>query len=98
MRKIKFRGKSKYSDKIIFGDLNHSSDGESIFVDDEVVYPETVAQLVGYDADGNEVYEGDELVSTINNDYYIVSAYFDAFPEQDDITQPHCFTDFKLKK
>ena len=26
------------------------------------VEPESVAQLVGFDADGNEVYEGDELV------------------------------------
>ena len=27
------------------------------------VYPDSVAQLVGYDSAGNEVYEGDELVN-----------------------------------
>ena len=60
MQTIKFRGKSKYSDKIIFGDFNHGK--ENVYVDDEPVYPESVAQLVGYDADGNEVYEGDQLI------------------------------------
>ena len=60
MREIKFRGKSKYSDKIIFGDFSHGK--ENVFIDDEVVYPESVAQLVGYDEDGNEIYEGDTVI------------------------------------
>ena len=60
MRTIKFRGKSKYSDKIIYGDFFHGE--EDFFVKYEPVYPESVAQLVGYDADGNEVYEGDQLI------------------------------------
>lgn len=55
MRPIKFRGKN--------------AKGENIFVEFERPLKfngETVgnvAQLVGYDAKGNEVYEGDELVT-----------------------------------
>ena len=60
MRTIKFHGKSKYSGDIIFGDLIHVD--ENIYIENEPVYPESVAQLVGYDADGNEVYEGDQLI------------------------------------
>ena len=59
MRKIKFRGKSKYSDKIIYGDFNHGK--EDVYVDDEPVYPESVAQFLGYDENGNEVYDDDLL-------------------------------------
>ena len=58
MRPIKFRGKT-FDDKLVYGDLIHVD--ENIFIDITPVKPESVAQLVGYDDDGNEVYEGDLL-------------------------------------
>lgn len=77
MRKeIKFRGRSINSGELVYGDLVHT-DTEAvniryieknfcgvagrvvIFVKE--VEPYSVAQLIGYDADGNEVYEGDTL-------------------------------------
>lgn len=61
------------------------------------VEPASVAQLVGYDADGNEVYEGDKLVSTKNSDC-VCSAYFEPFPEQDDVIKPNHFSNFVLQK
>jgi len=59
MKKIKFRGKSKYSGKIIYGDLNCGQ--KVVCVDDEPVYPETVAQFIGYDKNGKEIYSDDNL-------------------------------------
>lgn len=59
MKQIKFRGKSKITGEIIYGDLSHYEGGS--YIDDEAVYENSVAQFVGYDADGKEVYDGDEL-------------------------------------
>ena len=77
MRKeIKFRGRSIHSGELVYGDLVHTDTGAvniryieknfggvagriAIFVKE--VEPYSVAQLIGYDADGNEVYEGDTL-------------------------------------
>ncbi len=61
MRKIKFRGKGK-DGKYYYGDLIHYKNGRvEIYteIDAQVVEPESVEQFVGYDADGNEIYEGD---------------------------------------
>ena len=60
MRPIKFRGKRIIDTSIlVHGDLRH--DDDEIFISGWVVDPESVAQLVGYDCDGNEVYEGDTI-------------------------------------
>lgn len=56
---IKFRGLSKYSGKNVYGDFYHGK--KIVYVDLEPVDPESVKQLVGYDKDGREVYEGDAL-------------------------------------
>ena len=69
MREIKFRGKT-IGGLIVFGSYyyeNLDDIGEIPIIMDEhgeenVVYPESVAQLVGYDANGKEVYEGDKLI------------------------------------
>ena len=53
MRKIKFRGKNEKGE-YVFMELE-----EPIVFNGEQV--ESVAQFVGYDADGNEIYEGDEF-------------------------------------
>ena len=72
---IKFRAKDSFLGKTVYGDLIHYPDNhigicpvgkdESAEVD-----PDSVAQLIGYDAEGNEVYEGD-----------IVDAFFDGKPD-----------------
>lgn len=69
MREIKFRGHALHDScgqkvyKFVFGDLCQS-DGRITILDwddgdNYEVEPETVAQLVGYDANDKEVYEGD---------------------------------------
>ena len=57
----------------------------------------SIAQLIGYDADGKEVYEGDKMISTINSDFE-TTAYLDVFPEQDSELRPDTFTKFVLKE
>jgi len=74
-RLIKFRGHAIYDslgrpvDKIVYGDLIQSEyaieiwdNGWGCDADSYVVDPESVAQLVGFDANGNEVYEGDTVL------------------------------------
>lgn len=72
MREIKFRGCVPDSDKIdggkiVFGDLVHYDTGEYthwIYNSNDRNYPvdpDSVAQLVGYDKDGREVYQGDVI-------------------------------------
>ena len=68
MRPIKFRGRD-LAGKMRFGHYAITS-GRPYIIEEHVwceVYPESVAQLVGYDADGREVYEGDELISVDGN-------------------------------
>ena len=95
MKQIKFRGKSKYSGKIIYGDFSYYKDG--VYIDDEAVYEDSVAQLVGYDTNGKEVYEDDKL-ENIHNPDFTTTAYFDVFPEQDSVVRPDTFTEWKLKE
>ena len=63
MRQIKFRGRDSRGN-VFFGCYDEST----ATIDDfeyaacHVVEPESVAQFVGLDADGNEVYEGDILI------------------------------------
>ena len=59
-RPIKFRGRDINTGKFVCGDVAHTEVG--ILIDGREVDPDSVAQLVGYDCDGNEVYEGDLLV------------------------------------
>lgn len=63
MRTIKFRGIAKFRGRAIFGDL--TQDKRNVYVNDEAVYPDSVKQLIGYDMNGDEIYEGDPLISKI---------------------------------
>ena len=87
-RPIKFRGRT-CGNVMVYGDLRHMVETEGIgclvastrhyvTVDDIEVTPESVAQLVGYDANGNEVYEGDKVVSEYVDE--IVARLMDNLP------------------
>lgn len=39
------------------------------------IVPDTLAQLIGYDADGNEVYEGDKIYDAEHDDTVIAELY-----------------------
>ena len=71
-RPIKFRGKEKYTLRRVYSDcLFQSNEGSGVIRygllepnrnEWTIVYPNSVAQLVGYDDNGKEVYEGDIIV------------------------------------
>ena len=78
MRPIKFLGKRTDIDEFIIGeavDLGGNSIGcwVRVYGDWELrwypVEPESIAQFVGYDKDGREVYEGDILVDKEGNGF-----------------------------
>lgn len=63
-RPIKFRGR-RLDGPLVYGDLIHYKNGNvAIQIIEGGIYPvipDSVAQLVGYDKDGREVYEGDTV-------------------------------------
>lgn len=66
LKPIKFRGRDIETGEYVYGDLMHMTGGRIGLIFDKRVAavevdPDTVAQLVGYDKDGNEVYEGDTM-------------------------------------
>lgn len=60
MRKIKFRGRCIGNGTFVYGDLTHNFD--DVYVNGWQVKPESVAQFVGHDKNGAEVYEGDKIL------------------------------------
>lgn len=63
MTEKKFRGVTRYDGRTVYGDLQHESRLTMIIHDGyrEVVRTESVAQLVGVDKNGVEIYEGDTV-------------------------------------
>ena len=61
-RPIKFRGRD-IRGRTLFGDIRHNNGGCFMFDGDfwYEVDSDSIAQFVGYDKDGREIYEGDEL-------------------------------------
>ena len=74
-RPIKFRGRDiETGEQIIYGTGYAELFGKIYIFDAEFgmayhVAPDSVAQLVGYDEDGREVYEGDWLVLKNGTEY-----------------------------
>ena len=74
MRELKFRGLSERTGEFVYGyyvPICPMSSNPGIVDDDDFVHevkPNSIALPVGYDADGQEIYEGDELISTDPND------------------------------
>lgn len=69
MREIKFRGRT-LEGALVYG--NYWEDEEIATIDNELVDKESVAQLVGHDREGNELYDGD-IVKDYSGDKYQVS-------------------------
>ena len=73
--KIKFRGKGLKDKKLYYGSYVHTMSQSSFpaILDNGGFYnevdPDSIAQFVGYDVDGNEVYEGDKLVDSKDNEF-----------------------------
>ena len=67
MRKIKFRAKTFYGNEIVYGDLYHDNDCLMIRTDDGKDYldyyirPSSIAQFVGYDKNGKEIFSDDKI-------------------------------------
>mgnify|MGYP007069966298 CR=1 FL=1 len=57
MKTVKFRGVKVTDGEYVYGDLSH--DRGHISINGKRVKPEPIDQLVGYDKDGEEIYEGD---------------------------------------
>lgn len=65
-RPIKFRGRNEYGEFVYaeLGEIMKTPNPDYLtFIPCEAYYVEkdSIAQLVGFDRDGNEVYEGDQL-------------------------------------
>ena len=70
MRQIKFRGRTR-NGNFVYGDLIQSWNEASIFDGERRcrVLDDSVAQFVGCDKTGVEVYEGDTLVDELENEF-----------------------------
>lgn len=71
MRQIKFRGRNRVTDEFVYGTYyyEHFEDTPkeihaiiSEYGEEWRIDPESVAQLIGIDANGREVYEGDTVI------------------------------------
>ena len=68
MKKIKFRAKTFYGNEVVYGDLYHDNDCLMIRNDDGKDYldyyirPSSIAQFVGYDKNGAEIYSDDKVI------------------------------------
>lgn len=78
MRPIKFRGIDIKTGEVVFGFYYEDCEGKPRIIvtlpNGEGQYlpyvdPDSVKQLRGYDADGNEVYEGDKLIDIFGEEY-----------------------------
>lgn len=75
---IKFRGRGLKDKKLYYGSYVHTMPQSSFpaIIDNDGFYievdPESIAQLVGYDSDDNEIYEDDELIDRAGHEWTAV--------------------------
>ena len=76
LKMVKFRGELITGGRDVTGYFWRNAHGDCYIGDGNgsatVVKPETVVPMVGYDNNGDEVYEGDWLYDEYNEDYYKV--------------------------
>lgn len=76
LKLFKFRGEPITGGRDVTGYFWRNAHGDCFIGDSygstTVVKPETVVPMVGYDINGDEVYEGDWLYDEDNEDYYKV--------------------------
>lgn len=76
LRMVKFRGESITGGRDVTGYFWRNAHGDCYIGDGNgsaiVVKPETVVPMVGYDINGDEVYEGDWLYDEIDEFHYKV--------------------------
>ena len=69
-RSIKFRGVEFFSKKFIYGQtIRETEDGFDMWTGDDWLHCTDIAQFVGFDRDGAEVYEGDVLIDELEQEY-----------------------------
>lgn len=76
LKRIKFRGEPITGERDVTGYFWRNAHGDCYIGDGDgsatVVKPETVVPMVGYDINGDEVYEGDWLYDEIDEYHYKV--------------------------
>lgn len=93
MKKIKFRGVSTDTDKFVFGDLVHVND--KFFIGNDEVIPESIAQFIGYDSAGNEIYERDLIIDSSGFEH---SANLGCLLDGEFYQAGETISDYKLKE
>ena len=91
MREIKFRGVDLDTGEYVYAELGEVSaeinPGYLTFITDEGIFTvdaTTITQLIGRDADGKEIYEGDYVELVIDGKQYVYRAHFEGFAIADD--------------
>ena len=107
MRPIKFRGRDIDTGKFVYGNLLSTVFGTYIYdargitfnpCDCCMVESKSVAQFVGLDADGREVYEGDVLTFEHDGKCYEYTAGLQPFARNDDGLVHYKFDSLQLKE
>jgi len=79
MKRIRFRGNYLGSRSRVYGDYVHKGDKEYIFDGVMPLQCTDIVQLIGIDADGKEIYEGDYVEVVHDGKQYVYQAHLEGF-------------------